>query len=338
MQQTLTRSLMETLVKSKLEDLKESPERTTRNLVDMALHFSKGRFQKRFFEIAQSMLQNENSPYYQMVYHTAANVDNDSILNFGMNLGYNSCTYGANIIRKTEEQFGFNVPWCITIELSPKRLLDSSEHYHQLLQEGKSLGIYTWHIFSNGCLDEFLPIIEMNPDCAFFIFCTSSELTDDILEKYSSIHNLMFVVHYTESNTDIYRPTKKRKFLYSSYVFYKDSDITDILNNELLCAINATDSSLAIFIPDSSCSDKTKECIGNYAAHMINNPIYKTIPFDFRYHLNKIDSIISDDSCSVWFNEEGTLCSDRVILPSMSLNHFSQSLSSILNIAFSKNS
>jgi len=336
MQQTITRSLIEALVKSKLEDLKNSPERTTRNLVDMALHFSKGRFQKRFFEIAQTMLENKNSLYYQMIYHTVANVDNDRILTFGMNLGYNSCTYGAKIIRKTEQQFGFNVPWCITLELSEDRLLHSPEHYHQILQEGKSLGIYTWYIFSHGCMNEFLPIMEMNPECAFFIFCDSSELTNITLDNYSSIYNAMFVIHYNETATNIYYLLQERKFLYSSYIYYNDNNINDILDNELLCEINETDSAFVVFIPDLYCSEETKKLAGNYAANAINNPLYKTIPFDFNYHLDKIDSIISDDSCSVWFDKEGVLLFDRSVPSSMKLNLFAQSLSDILKNVFPK--
>lgn len=97
----MTRSLIEQLVRGKLKDLKESPERTTRNLVDMALLFSNGRFQKQFFEIAQEMLHNESSPYYQLIYQMVSNIDTERLLTFGMNVGYNSFTYGAKIIRNT---------------------------------------------------------------------------------------------------------------------------------------------------------------------------------------------------------------------------------------------
>ena len=336
MQQTITRSLIETLVRSKLEDLKNSPERTTRNLVDMAFHFSKGRFQKRFFEIAQAMLENENSPYYQMVYHTVANVDNKRILNFGMNLGYNSCTYGAKIIRKTEEQFDFNVPWCITLELDKEKLIKAPEHYHQLLQEGKSLGIYTWHIFSHNCMNEFLPIIEMNPECAFFLFCTPKELTDLLLDNYTSITNVMFVLRYDERDTDIYHTLKERELLYSSYMYYNDDSLTDILNNELLCSINETDSSFVIFIADRTCSTEAKEQVADYVTNTINFPKYTTLPFEFYYHLNKIDSIISDDSCLAWFDKSGLLLSKDVSVNAKKLNHFTHSLSCILNSAFPK--
>jgi len=113
------------------------------------------------------------------------------------------------------------------------------------------------------------------------------------LENYTSIHNVMFVIHYNEKTANIYHLLQEQKFLYSSYVYYNDNNITDILDNELLCEINETNSSFAVFIPDLHCSEETKILVGNYAANAINHPSYKTIPFDFNYHLNKIDSIIS---------------------------------------------
>ena len=57
----ISRILIETVVRKTLRDMKDSPERSTRNLVDMALHFSSGHFQREFFEMAQEMLQNEHS-------------------------------------------------------------------------------------------------------------------------------------------------------------------------------------------------------------------------------------------------------------------------------------
>lgn len=42
-------------------DGKRSPRRTVRNLVDLGLNVSKGRFQTRFLTYAQEMLQNQES-------------------------------------------------------------------------------------------------------------------------------------------------------------------------------------------------------------------------------------------------------------------------------------
>ena len=50
-----SRIIIKTFVRTALKDADESPERCTRNLVDMALHFSKGRFQQEFFEMARTM-------------------------------------------------------------------------------------------------------------------------------------------------------------------------------------------------------------------------------------------------------------------------------------------
>ena len=140
----------------------------------------------------------------------------------------------------------------------------------------------------------------------------------------------MFVIKYQADNSDIYSSLKKYKFLYSTYLYYSDINAADILNNELLCEINESDSSFAVFIPDETCSDDIKAKISDYTINMINQPVYKTIPFDFSYHLKKIDSIISEDSCSVWFDENGSLIFDK------NANHFTQSHSCILHNVFPK--
>ena len=90
--------LIETIVRKAIRDIRDSPKRSTRNLIDMALNFSEGRFQSRFFETAQSMLRDENSAYYRLIPDMVVNVDTEKIIHFGINLGYNSCTAGAKKI------------------------------------------------------------------------------------------------------------------------------------------------------------------------------------------------------------------------------------------------
>ncbi len=324
----MTRSLIKQLVRGKLKDLKESPERTTRNLVDMALHFSNGRFQKHFFEIAQEMLHNENSPYYQLIYHIVSHVDTERILSFGMNVGYNSFTYGAKIIRKQETENSYNIPWCITLELDEQTILQHPEHYHKLLNEGKSLGIYTWNIFSHEQLIHFLPLMEMNSDCAFFLFCRADELTDNLLDNLMDIHNFMFVVEYDEAKTDIFAVLQNRNFLFSSYLSYRTEDCDSICSNELLYCLSTTNSVFVFFLPEESCDNKILLKVCKYTQDTLKNPIYKTLPFEFIGDNRRIDSIISDDACCAWFLPDGSLASHPA------LNHHEQNLSDILRTAF----
>lgn len=329
MKHSLTRSLIETLVRSKLNSLKESPERTTRNLVDLALHFSTGRFQKHFFEIAQEMLRNENSPYYQLVNHAVQNIDNERLLGFGMNVGYNSFTHGAKTIRKIESQEHFNIPWCITLELDEEMSEKNQAHYLQLLNEGKTLGIYSWHIITNGQLHKFVPIMEQNPDCAFFLFCENLEITEQLLDNTNSLNNIMFIVRYKEDADDIFTVLQNRNLLYSTYVYYNEKDISDILNDNLLCSLNETHSIFAFFFAEETCSAESKELVSKYVIKTRYAPTYKTLPFEFLYDTQRLDKIISEDACSAWFDKNRNLLSKP-------LNHFTNSLTEIFKIAFPK--
>ena len=104
----ISRILIETVVRKTLRDMKDSPERSTRNLVDMALHFSSGHFQREFFEMAQEMLQNEHSAYYSLIQDVVSSADTDQLVSFGPNLGYNSFVTGAKTIRDEEAREQFN--------------------------------------------------------------------------------------------------------------------------------------------------------------------------------------------------------------------------------------
>ncbi len=54
MENSISRILIETVVRRTLKDMKENPERSIRNLVDTALHFPEGNFQKNFFQTPQT--------------------------------------------------------------------------------------------------------------------------------------------------------------------------------------------------------------------------------------------------------------------------------------------
>ena len=74
-----SRIIIKTFVRTALKDADESPERCTRNLVDMALHFSKGRFQPTFFALARALLTNAKRPYYPLIEETYGQGKTDRI-------------------------------------------------------------------------------------------------------------------------------------------------------------------------------------------------------------------------------------------------------------------
>ena len=70
MENSLNRVMVTTIVRKAIRDLKTDPDRTVRNLVDMALHFADSRFQEQFYSSAQRLLANEKSAYYCLVKET----------------------------------------------------------------------------------------------------------------------------------------------------------------------------------------------------------------------------------------------------------------------------
>lgn len=61
MKEDIKRTLITSMLQKIFRDGKRSPRRTVRNLVDLGLNVSKGRFQTRFLTYAQEMLQNQES-------------------------------------------------------------------------------------------------------------------------------------------------------------------------------------------------------------------------------------------------------------------------------------
>lgn len=59
---TIARTLIQTVVRQKLNAIKSDPERSLRNLVDMGLSFAAGSEQKRFLQQAQRTYRMKTAP------------------------------------------------------------------------------------------------------------------------------------------------------------------------------------------------------------------------------------------------------------------------------------
>ena len=110
MEDTMNRIMVKTIVKKAIRDIKTDPERTTRNLIGMVLNFADSRFQKEFYSSAQNLLTNERSGYYPLVKDTITQINEDTLLTFGMNLGYNGLYEGGGKIRTSESRLGITFP------------------------------------------------------------------------------------------------------------------------------------------------------------------------------------------------------------------------------------
>lgn len=330
MRNNVNRILIETTIKKTLNQIQDDPERSIRNLVDMALNFSEGRFQHRFFKVAQDMLQNEQSCYYKILPDIAANVDKERILTFGMNIGYNSCTIGAETIRKTEETEHFNIPWSISLKLNGLDYAEKKEKYHLLISQGMNLGVYTWNIFSLGKTPYLIEMIHNFPECAFIVFCTPEEILPAFLDELNTIHNVMFVIQYADGVEDACELLRSRNHLYSVYYPYQEHDIKRIISGDLFSDTENLHPVFTALLAMPLCPQNTCSNIYQYIQQARSEQRYKTIPFDMIYDTLFIDSIISDEACTIGFNKAGICYSFMEQSLEENSNFFNSSLYEVL--------
>lgn len=328
--------IIETMVRKGIRDIKKSPNRAMRNLVDMGLHFSKGRFQKYFFEVAQNILKNENSSLYALVPALVADVDTERIVQFGMNIGYNSCTHGAALIRETEKEHGFNVPWSIFFQTNAITYMKHENAYHQLIQDGKELGIYTWQMYASRHPEVILPLVEEHKDCAFILYCDPDDLTLHFLDHAAEVNNLMLVIRYDEYTPDIFETLWDSGLLYSVFYEYDDSNPEHILSGELLAETEQVHPVFTALLAHKDCSQETQQAVYEYVRQTRAEQIYLTIPWEVAYDSCFVDTIISEDDCSLGFDAEGMIYTMYKRRTDLDLNLFRNDLKTILRQAFPK--
>ncbi|MDO4343762.1 MAG: hypothetical protein Q4C50_03050 [Eubacteriales bacterium] len=309
MKNSMSQILLQMTVKNALKSIKEDPERGTRNLVDMALQFSEGRFQPVFFNAVQTMLQNEKSPYYDLVRNTVSHTDIKRLYTFGMNLGYHGCTVGARRIRDNEKKLNCNIPWTISAQLDMDQFKEKEPQYQAMIRDGESLGIYTWMLFCPEQPWKALTLVEEHPDSAFCLFCNPEDMNPHFLDEAGNYYNLMLVLRYEENAPDKYALLRERNLLYSAWYPYGQKDIEAIINGDLFYGIQQRYPAFTVLLPKQDCPNVCRQLAFQTVTQARKEQRYSTILWDFYGDNRYIDTIISNDACSVCFGKTGDLYS-----------------------------
>lgn len=330
---TVIRALTETYVRKKIIALRNDPERSLRNLVDLALNISTGRFQQHFFKLAQTMLENPESGYYKLIPDIVEHVDEERLINFGINLGYNSLTAGAKTIRENEAKGGFNIPWIISLTINETTYPPMEHAYQSLIEQGTALGVYSWLFYVESGADLPLPLIKAHPDCAFLIVVDENQITEDFLAQAHKLTNLMIAVRYekiSQRTVDIFAVMRARKMLYSAFVFYDTENTEKKEINERLAELNIHHPAFTIFTPQLAMSGsntksyadeahtpayesrkkqtaKNISAVYNSVLAERNRQEYATVPMELYTDFLCIDGVISNDSCSLIFDRNGNV-------------------------------
>ena len=303
MENSISYILISSVVKRTLNDIKNNLERSIRNLIDMALQFSKGRFQQKFFSTVQTMLCNKNSAYYDLARDIVSYVDISRLYTFSMNLGYNSFTQGINLIRKNEKKLGCNIPWALAIQIDLQQF--NKKRYHKVIDMGEELGIYTCMLFCKGHTNRALNLAKEHKNSAFFIFCDTNDITPAFIEEAAEINNIMPVVRFDENTAHIYTPMRNTGIPFSVWYSYGQNDIETIINGDLFYSAQQLSPVFTALLPEPNCTDSMQRLAHQTVIKERNEQNYRTILFEMQGDMELIDEIISADSCPAYFDSNG---------------------------------
>lgn len=326
----LTRITIETTIRNALKNSAGSPDRCVRNLIDLGLHFSKGRFQKKVFTIAQKMMSRTDSAYYTLLQDLLANTDSDRLLTFGINLGYNGCTRGARKIREIEAREHFDIPWALTLAIDCDYLEQHEDVYHSVIREGKALGIYNYFIVPDGNPLAMLPLLQEHRDCAFILMLAGEQVTDTLIEQCQEIKNVLFSIRLDKKSASVCAALRRGHLLYAVHRGYSEKDLEAVTAGQWLEKALPLYPTFIFLFPKPHCPTDVRQKIYQYILSVRTGQEYPVIPMEFYEDQLQIDRIISDDGCSVMFDAHGNIYTNSGIRTGDHFNLFQNKLKDIL--------
>ena len=311
----LSYAIIRSAVEKGIRDIQADPGRGVRGLIDLGEMFAIGRFQKDFFQVAQQMVDSPDSCYYQLVDRTVRSVDKDLLVTFGMNLGYNSWTRGASLIRETEDREGFNIPWMMVLDLLPgdgsAQVLPAGE-IARVLREGRALGTYCYCFFlpeGYPAMEELLSVLGAEPDCAFVLFLPPALADEALVQK---IHRLGTIFAAVDLDAGQPEETRRATRLLLEHRclcggFTRRADLVRALDS-----VREEEAPLPFLFFLREASGHTPEDGGDIRVEKIREQLRVPVfPVDFYEDIAHIDRNISSEACLITIRSDGRVAATQ---------------------------
>ena len=231
----LTRAIIETAVDRGIKDISSDPKRSLRRLADLGKQFSTGKFQKLSFSHITNLLRKDDSPYYKMLEDFLGSVDHRMIKNFGLNIGYDSWTYGARLMRRSSEDLGFLLPWVLIIhyDTSLPSTLTASD-LSDMIDAVTPLGINTFVIIPEHITPDdkdLINVLRAHKECVFFLFPEDGQISLQEVLLIKQCENTVISVNIaTPDAGSVCRMLKKNRALYVIHYHYSAGETDHLID------------------------------------------------------------------------------------------------------------
>lgn len=275
LQHRLIRQTINIAVSKAMKDMRSNTKRSIRNLIDLGLLFSQSENQKWFFNTAKKVISNPRNPYNALAARMIADVDNDTIKKVGLNLGYNSLTYGANKLRKRQVAMDCPFPWLLIFDIS-ESCPDFFQQLENLIREGQELGIYSYVFCPHNANDmtSFCEVAKRFEECLFIFKVSSVLISDQTAESLSKIHNAVISIQMTdaadlncESFINAFRILKQNRCFYGFHVSYNEDNIKKVSTPEYIRSAIKLGNLFGVYIADNGVSDACRDAVYSFACN-----------------------------------------------------------------------
>ena len=278
--QDITRALIDTTVARAMVEMDADPKRSVRKLCDLGRQFSRGRFQNQIFAIFQDLLRNDESPYYQAIDFLLRSNNPEALRQFGINIGYNSFTYGAQILRQKQKELSFAVPWVVKLRLD-SRIPDTydSSFFASVVRTGLTYGIYSYQLRS----------MDHHEDME-----SDTPLTEKQQKLLLSCPNLMVSLPIDAPSTaSMAKALRHQKTLFGMHKVYQDADAAAYLLSFDHLYSQMEQSVFFFLVADDSCSKESIRAVSDVVQQYRFTPIQPFFPIEVQEDSRKIEQIIT---------------------------------------------
>jgi hypothetical protein len=341
--QRIIHKMIELALDKFLRDVEENPKRAIRNLVDLGSYFAHTGFHQDFLRVAAQMLRNEDSLYYELTARTGHAVAHSIIKRFGINLGLNSWTVGAEMIRQYAEQEGYGLPWVITFDLREAAAQPLSRpELGEIVSWGEERGIYSF-IFLVGAqhaqLAAALATAADHQESACFIFAQPEIIGEEVAGKALAVGNVALVLKLDPADSQptlaAARLLQKQSCLYGVYCEYDDENIPALISQATLSTISATQAGFVFFLRRQLNCAENRRRFADFLETGKSANKHAFFLIDFYSDLAYIDQRIGVNACFLAIGSDGSAALDSLENRQPELNVRSQALDSILRQAMS---
>lgn len=301
----VSRTFVESYVRKQIKALKQSPTKTIDALTKQLLEKTKGSLGKYLFHITPEKLQDTQSGYYQLFHDILPKISTEHLVTLGMNIGYNGFFTVSKNAKTNSPEGASNALWVFMLSIDGINYEKKSAQYKAQITNAKKNGTRCFMLFIKKNAWKLLPLIKKEKDCAFFLFCPSSCLTEKFLDAAKLTKNLFISVAYNSNDSnsqtpssDVFKRLRIRKLPYNVHYYYSASDIDNFKSGEIFKELSKEQPLFSLFLSKKDASGKdsvTEEEKTAVYETIVKERYwlkYSSIPFEVENDIQKIQSFI----------------------------------------------